>query len=81
MTTPFSSSRKQCHPASGPAAAPAEVERGKPAAWPRGEPGRGRGRGGAGGGMRGFVGFGVTSAVTLLAMVQLPAIFDSLDQR
>ena len=30
--------------------------------------------------MRGFVGFGVTSAVTLLAMVQLPAIFDSLDQ-
>lgn len=31
--------------------------------------------------MRGFVGFGVTSAVTLLAMVQLPAIFDSLDQR
>ena len=76
---PLLQPQMQCRPTSGSAATPAEVERGKPSLLAAGEPGRGRA--GEGRDMRGFVGFGVTSAVTLLAMVQLPAIFDSLDQR
>ena len=73
---PLLQPQMQCRPTSGSAATLAEVERGK-----HRRPQGSRGGAGEGRAMRGFVGFGVTSAVTLLAMVQLPANFDGLAHR